>query len=641
MNVEQILGPDGLFARQVPHFEYRQTQVQLAQDLDRFLESDHRIFAAEAPTGLGKTYAMLVPALHQATLGKKILFLTKSLDLQEQLIKKDLPQVLAALGLDLKVSCLKGRSNYVCLRRCDEGQHIGFLDFGDMGTVSEAVSKWALEETVTGDLSELPHPHSHPALLNLASDWSKSLNVNCPFYSDCYYYNAVRQAQEADVLVSNYSLFFTYYSSGTPFPFEYDVLVCDEAHAIATSYRNASVVSFTWNKVFRQLERMPSELDSDLDIDIRTQMLTRLQTLQSHCGAYYEDCYTAEGVVIELYDSIITDNAEHISFLASHLEKSAAEKIALDPEGANSALINFKNDMNALAGAMALCFNTKLWPEWVFTISEEGARAMHVDCADPIADACTEWQEEREVKVVALSATLCVDQTFEFWAQETGLVPDVSYRYPSPFDLPSQMSFHVVNLGASVGDSDYDSRVARVIHRYATDQGGRTLALLSSHRLLREVEKFFQEAYDQGNALYALSVNEKSRSTALQEFRDVKGQNVVLLGLESFKEGIDLPGNQLTQVIVDRIPFDHPNNPVVLAKTEQLGREVFQKYQLPCAKMKLVQAMGRLIRTKTDRGRVVLLDKRATDPQKRSWRILDLFEGIRTTKVSVRDSASS
>lgn len=637
MNVDDYLGPKGLFAREVPDFSFRPGQLELARDLAAFFDSGESLFAAEAPTGLGKTFAFLVPALSGAAGGKKVLLLTKSLDLQEQLMNKDLPLVMGLMGLDLKVACLKGRGNYVCYRRAQESLTQGFLAFDDQGESSQRVVRWALEETKSGDMSELSYPSSHPAVQSLASHWIHSMGHNCPYYDRCYYYNALNAATEADVLVANYSLLFAYHAARLPFPFEFDLVVCDEAHALANSFRNTSTVPLTWKSTFKVLERMPDELDSERAFDVRNALVEGMQALQAQVALFTLDTpFGTDGKVITAYPPDVTDEAKHLALQAEELRKQAATLIERDPSSASVELTGFVKHLGELSHSLNLCFDTDLWPSWVFSLSDEGPKAMQVECSEDIPAVFFDVSD-RAVQVAAVSATLCVDGRFDFFSQETGLKPERTKRYPSPFDLPRQMSYHVVDLGCGVRDEPYPGRVARVVHRYALDQKGHTLVLLSSRRLLEAVEDFFVQAGELGNPLRALSVNELSRSEAIKEFRRLKGEGVVLLGLESFKEGLDLPGEQLTQVIIDRIPFEHIHNPVVLAKQEQLGSSCFMLYQLPAAKMNLVQAMGRLIRRDTDRGRVVLLDARALD--RKNWKVDRLYEGIFPRRVRVKDSS--
>ena len=230
------------------------------------------------------------------------------------------------------------------------------------------------------------------------------------------------------------------------------------------------------------------------------------------------------------------------------------------------------------------------------------------------------------VPVICASATLSAGDGFRFWEKETGISPEEQLALDSPFDLSSQMSIWVVDLGLKVTEGGYDERASRVIEKLCGDNGGRTLVLCSSMRLLRVVSERLK---GRPRDFLVLCQGDGPKGELLERFR--ADATSVLVGCLSFREGIDVPGEGLTQVILDRIPFPHPDDPLVRARRDLEGKESFIGSTLPMSRLLLRQAFGRLIRKKTDSGKAVLMDSRAlTRPD---WQILRDFEGVPLKRI--------
>ncbi|MDR1650052.1 MAG: ATP-dependent DNA helicase, partial [Synergistaceae bacterium] len=250
-----------------------------------------------------------------------------------------------------------------------------------------------------------------------------------------------------------------------------------------------------------------------------------------------------------------------------------------------------------------------------------------VVCADIVRDAL---ESEGPEKSILISATLSVAGDFSFWTRETGIMPDKTLVVDSPFDYANRMELLVVDIGMPVGAQGYDDRVCRVVRRLCDENNGRSLVLLSSLRLLRALAGRMRA---RPSGYEVLVQGDEPQKDLLRRFREVESS--VLIGSVSFREGVDVPGEGLTQVIIDRIPFSHPNDPMVHARNALEGRESFVRTALPNAKMFLRQAAGRLLRASTDHGRVALLDSRVLD--RRDWKILESLPPCKYRRLAIKE----
>lgn len=644
--MEEIFGSQGLLKSVLPDYEFRPQQLELAQAIDDFLYSPSRVLAGEAPTGIGKTFAALVPALKYIDAQDgQVLVLTSGLTLQDQLMRKDLPALLSLLGLDLSCSLLKGRNNYVCIRLAQELSDQGFLSFdGDAGQASQEIARW-LYETKNGELSKLSLTSNHPAVAAVASSWRTCMGNLCPHKANCFYSKAVRTAVTADVVVSNYHLYFAYHLGlGRPFPVEANILICDEAHRMASAAQSVAARTASQSEWLRLLRRIPSLKTLDTTW-LTTCGLegTNLQDKASSLRRHVESCFellqirVPDGKTMKRYPedlvSLVDDLASEAMTLSARvfdLKKLLQSNFDEEQLFPWLNLFQWGQDLEEQARTLLWCCDTSPWPSWAFWREVASLKSAPVTGADLIPGVFGDV--EQDLHVVALSATMTVDHSFQFWSAETGICPDVTHIVDSPFVLEDQMKIYVVDLGVAVTDQDYDRRVARVVRRYCLENGGATLVLLSSRRLLKKVGEHLKERSDD-DGFEVLVQGDRPRTELLEQFRTRDDQPRVLLGLSSFWEGVDVVGDALTQVIIDRIPFPHPGDPVVETRECLEGRQFFMKVLLPEAKMRLRQAVGRLIRSRNDHGRVVLLDGRIiTRPQ---WRVDSALPKIPIKKVQV------
>ncbi len=641
--MEKFFGPNGILEQRLPNFEFRRQQQDLAIKIEEFLRSDLHLLAAEAPTGVGKTYAMLIPAmLWAAENNETVLVLTSGITLQEQLIGKDIPALLDVLGLDLPYGLLKGRGNYACIRRAREIGQEGFLDFeGDRGKASRDISSW-LYSTETGDLSELALGDNHPAKERIASSYLTCIGSLCPYRDHCFYANVLRSASHWRIVVANYHVFFSYVlAQKKPFPVSYGLVLCDEAHKMEDAARSVTQISTDtreWKKLLRRapkLERIDSfllrsvgcgadefaakitELSRSSDV-LFEQITATLPDGQSFTD-YPEGLRTQTVEMLAKCDAVLRD----LRLLQDQLSDENWGHGAAE-EGKAAA---WGGELAEHRDALRWCSDVDNYPQWAYWREGSALKSLCVTGSEIIPPAF----DDEEIKVVALSATMTVDGSFEYWSAETGLAPDSEIVLDSPFDLEHQMEINIVDLGLKVVSSGYAETVAKVCRKYSLNNGGATLILLSSRRLLGVVS-----AYMKQNALKddlnVLVQGDLPRSELLGLFKENKRS--VLVGMASFREGIDVPGDALTQVIIDRIPFPHPDDPVGEARA-QMESNNFMKTVLPAAKMQLRQAAGRLVRSKTDRGKVVILDGRVIS--RSNWKILNILPKVPVKKFRIID----
>ncbi len=635
--MERYFGQNGLFRRRLAGFEYRRQQMELAERIDAFLGSGRRLLAAEAPTGVGKTYAMLVPAMLRAAENNcTVLVLTSGITLQEQLIGKDIPSLLAVLGLDLPYGLLKGRGNYACIRRARQIAQEGFLDFGgDRGQASRDIADW-LYGTETGDLSELDLGEGHPAREMIASSYLTCAGPLCPHRERCFYGRALRSAAGWRVVAANYHVFFSYaLGQGKPFPVEYGLLLCDEAHKMEEAARSVTRVCADrrdWKRLLRRAPRLdrfgaPLLRASGLDAGRFAERLAGLSNVSESLFSRLADSLPDGRGFSRYPDGLKADTADLLGRCDELLADMDSLGVPSSERGLSGGeeeggLSLWTGELKRLRDALRWCCGAENYPRWAYWREGETLKSSCVSGSGIVPAAFA-----GDARTVALSATMTVDGSFDYWAGETGLSPDETAALDSPFDLARQMEIDVVDLGMKVLDEGYADVVARVCRKFARENGGATLILLSSRRLLKTVSEYMGRMAEK-DGLNILAQGELPRTELLRLFR--ANDRCVLIGMASFREGIDVPGEALTQVIIDRIPFPHPGDPVGEARSRLEGRDNFMKVVLPSAKMQLRQAAGRLIRSGGDRGRVVILDGRIfTRPE---WNILASLPAVPVKK---------
>ena len=641
-SLEDFFTPSGFLARRLDKYEYRPQQLEFAVSVHKFLLDPLKsTMAAEAPPGVGKTFAVLIPAIMEAE-DRSILFLTAGIALQEQLIDKDLPKLRSVLGKNFSYGLLKGRSNYVCLRRAAAISNMFFQSSGDSPL---DLARW-LGETESGDFAELSLPAAHPLFFQAAASAGNCIGAHCPFRSRCFVIQSFRNAQDWQVIVANYHLFFSHILSGKgSFPVRYNWLVCDEAHRIPDAARSAATIEASSEHGGALLRpRALSGFESlfsrhDIDTPLFRERAAEARGALDALFALAELQYRQSEGITACNEELLHKGEE----LAAAFEKLLSPIRMLEDRfmsggfehdsdlGEAASVVNWIDDLNEFRRSMLWCLKVDNFPSWGYWRGSDakGAGALMsapVVCAEIVQNALSSESPDKSVMV---SATLALAGDFSFWTREAGVLPEEKLVVESPFDFESQMEILVVDVGVPVAAQGYDERVCRIVSKLCDDNGGRSLVLLSSIRLLRSVAGYMR---GREHAYEVLVQGDMPQRELLRRFREA--ETSALLGSVSFREGIDVPGDSLTQVIIDRIPFPHPNDPLVQARNALEKQKAFVKTILPNAKMFLRQAVGRLIRGHSDRGRVVLLDGRILDREE--WKVLEILPRCRFRRLSIK-----
>jgi len=570
---------------------------------------------------------------------KRILVLTAGIALQEQLIGKDIPNLIKLLKLDMPFGLLKGRRNYACLRKASTLDNSGYLDFNqDGGHASLIISEW-LRTTERGDLSELPLAPDSPAIMHVASSSKSCLGSNCPFMRKrCFIHSNFRIAQDWKIVVANYHLFFSHAAMGG-FPVSYDILICDEAHRISDCARSAFAIEASGDDVKRLFRPRQIQIHevflNKYSIDTK-EILEKMDMCLVNAESLFEllqllrdgESMTRqdEGLVKKVKELSASIDAmlRPMRLLDDAASDGAFNENALSAEAAD--VLNWKREVKEFQQAVTWCIEIGKYPEWAYWRSGNTVCSAPVKCPETISESIRVGEPE---KCFFVSATLAIENDFNFWIGETGVTPDKTLVVDSPFDFLTQMNGVVIPIEEKVGTSSYDDLVSRVVEKLCDNNGGRTLVLLSSLRLMRVVANKMKRKQREFNVFVQ---GELSHAELLNKFREDKTS--VLIGCVSFREGIDVPGDGLTQVIIDRIPFPHPYDPLNQARGELEGRDSFIRVTLPMAKIFLRQAVGRLIRNRTDKGQVVILDGRVLD--RKDWKVRESLPKTKFCKMIIK-----
>jgi ATP-dependent DNA helicase DinG len=603
-DLEDLLGGDGPLARNIEGFSPREQQQTLASAVARALQ-DMQTLVAEAGTGTGKTFAYLLPAL---LAGRRVLISTGTKTLQDQLFHRDLPAVRKAIGAPVKTALLKGRSNYLCRHRLATTAEQGLFDSRERVRELESVRQWATV-TKTGDIGELDVVAENSSLWPLVtSTQDNCLGQECPEFSRCHLLEARRAAQEADVVVVNHHLLLADMvlkedGFGEILP-GVDAVIVDEAHQlpdIATQYFGISVST-------RQLADWLQDLKAEYlrGAADMPELEAQLKGFDAALAALRP--LLAEGMGRQEWDAL--PNARR---LRAGLEDVSAVfeglKPSLDTLASRSrGLENCRERAELMQTRLAafLDDDQRRQVRWVEHFGRHTSfNLTPLDAAERFAAR----MQQNPSAWVFLSATLSVGGKFGHYRERLGVAEAEELLLGSPFDFARHALLYLPPRMPATDDPGYTRAVVAAARPVIEASGGRAFMLFTSHRALEEAAELLR-----GSLEYPLLVQgEMPRRRLLETFRELG--NAVLLGTSSFWEGVDVKGPALSVVIIDKLPFASPGDPVLKARLDLMkneGRNPFMEYQLPQAVIALKQGVGRLIRDATDKGVMMLCDPRVT-----------------------------
>lgn len=654
--LSDIFAPDGPIAKAMPDYRPRQAQLELAQAIEEALR-DHSTLIAEAGTGTGKTWAYLVPAFLS---GSKVLVSTGTRTLQDQLFRRDLPRLRKALALPINVALLKGRGNYVC------HYHLERLSGDDRALKSRAeisqlrhIQVFA-QQSKSGDKSELtPVPEEADIWSRVTSTRENCLGQECPNVRDCFVLKARRQAQEADLVVVNHALFMADLALReegiTDLLPAVELVVFDEAHQlpdIATRFLGSSVSSHqlldlaraaeaaglayarestNWSEVGRKIEHAARELRlAAAPIDKLPGRKATFQAIPN--AAEFDAALAALLEVLDASTALLGVVSE------KHPDLAAVAKTCLDIRAklyqwsqpdrqGNNALKPAKPEGEA--GAAAKEKDTSAAVRWV----EHSLHHMRLHSAPlSVAQIFSRYRGKDQAWVLT-SATLSVHGDFGHFMRQLGLWDARTESWNSPFDYAGQGVLYVPKNLPLPSDRDFNQKFVDTLMPLIKTCSGGVLVLCTTLRAVDRIAELLEERFeDEDIDRLLLRQGESSRGVLLERFR--AGKNAVLVGSASFWEGIDVPGDALTLVAIDKLPFAPPDDPVLEARLNLCrtqGGNPFMEYQLPEAAIALKQGAGRLIRSEQDWGVLMVGDARIVEKPygKLLWRGLPPFARTR------------
>jgi len=604
-NSEQALGPGGPFERGMRAFTPRPVQQELAGRIDTALR-DGGALVAESGTGTGKTFAYLVPAVLS---GLKVIISTYTKNLQEQLFKRDLPAVCETLNVAPRAALLKGRGNYVCLHRLEiAGDAESFLHDRDRAALENVRSWVQRHRRGSGDIAEISGvDEASPVWPLVTSTPENCLGGECRFYQECYVNKARQAALAADILVVNHHLFcadlglrvdgFANLLPGA------DAVIFDEAHklaGVASVFLGTTVGGGQILELCRDLAREEDNEQSQVRGLLNTAERVEREIGRVRAGLpdevtrlSWDDAQRQFALGATLQGLIAA-----LGELADLLEVAAPAGEGLKRCWERSLQLAGKLSDIADAGAHAQI-------RWVETTAK--SFRLHVTPRD-VGASLSRYLDPSEKTFIYTSATLSVNGRFDYFLEQVGAHGADTVSLPSPFDYQTQALLLVPQDLPDPRAPGYIERVVDIAAPVITAARGRTFLLFTSHRALRRAAELLRE---RATDWVFLVQGEAPRNALLERFR--RTPSAVLLGSASFWEGVDVQGAALTCVMIDKLPFEYPDEPVLQARfadMEEQGKRPFVDYQLPNAVIALRQGVGRLIRDATDKGALVLFDPR-------------------------------
>jgi ATP-dependent DNA helicase DinG len=610
--VDDAFASDGPIARALPGFEPREGQLRMARLIERgFMENVHTV--VEAGTGVGKSLAYLVPALRA---GARVVISTGTIALQEQLVRKDIPLVTQALGVDARVVLLKGRSHYLCKAKFEKESGARLIA---PSIAVERLWAWA-ERTETGDRAELDFTPRADDWETLDADADDCIGEYCHRFAECHFFAKRDAARYADIVVVNHALFFLDLASGGALLPAYDFVILDEAHQAekyATAALTATLSPVSVHRMMRKLHRtyaIPGAYDAELDEGMRRLQQTLAQVPgDKYPVAANEGLGDVLPVMRETFYRL--ENWLHANWkdalrkpTDNEAEAERRRDLALRSVAAHVATVDRieRAAQQAATGAVpADEIDAVAWVE-----RGEGGERYEVNAAPfTVADFLRATLFARTRSVVLTSATISAAGSFAFLMSSLGIDDAQQLVAPSPFDYARQARLYVAPPKLNPKAADFARRAAPLIEEILDRTAGRAFVLFTSYARMREVYGLLRERL----AFPTKVQGDLPRSALLDWFRSTR--HAVLFATATFWEGIDVVGDALSCVVIDRLPFPSPSEPLVAARIAALeaqGRSGFEHYMIPSAIVRLKQGFGRLIRSSTDRGVVALLDGRAT-----------------------------
>jgi len=631
--MQSIFGPDGLIAKTHPEYEHRPGQIAMAEAVLRAFKQKHHLIV-EAGTGTGKTLAYLVPAIAAAcSSGARVVISTGTKNLQEQLMDKDIPFLREILPAKFRAAVMKGRNNYACLHRIKRAESTPFLEGLEQIDQFDEVFRW-VTQTETGDRGELANlPENLPFWRHIDARSDTCLGLKCPDYEPCFITRMRQRAVDADVVVVNHHLFFADLALrngayGAVLP-DYAAVILDEAHQIedvASEYFGSQVSSYQLDDLLRDVSYLKIE-DRDTEKELtrvtaRIQRFADLFWISFHEGRGLEGRFTltrrarpaaqaerdwgGDAPIVDVTDAEPTGHRPNDAYAAldnvlHRLETTLAivQDASADAESILRRTRQLRFDLNFIVSASDRQF--------VYWIERRGRgvflRASPIDVSGLLQDKLF----EKIPTVILTSATLSSGSNFRFIRERLGLDEGEEMIAESIFDFQNQAVLYLPGTMPDPRAPQWGRAAAEEVIKIINATEGRAFVLSTSFAGMNEMFERVAAQIDYPSFVQGSA----SKGELLKKFRATP--HAVLFATSSFWQGVDVRGEQLSCVIIDKLPFAVPSDPIIAARQrhiEEQGGSSFYEYSVPQAIITLKQGLGRLIRSTTDRGVLAVLDPR-------------------------------
>lgn len=606
LSIEAVFGDRGLLASRLDRFEFRPGQLEYARAIQKAIDQEHFLIA-EAGTGTGKTLGYLVPAILS---GKKAVVSTGTKNLQEQIFFKDIPFLQELLPISFSATLMKGRSNYLCLRKYKLFQQQPLFDFIEDAQLFKKIETWALH-TATGDRAEIAGlPETYQPWERIAASAETCSAQRCPLYRDCFVTRMRMRAAKADIVLINHHLFMTDmiirtagYNEIIP---PYDIIIFDEAHqleSVATQHLGIMVSHHRIEELVRDIQREMAAAHAE-GLKDTTQVLSVLLSLsQQFFAAFYRppESYRikADHVSEKLWDNYHA-LVEALSSLCGHIDRM--QKKTDELEQCRYRVLTIAQELSTI-----LNLDSATQVSWCeLRGSGVTLHSSPIEVGNELAELLYPYIRT----IVFSSATLSTNGTFAYFKRRVGLdniAPPDEIIIPSHFDFASQAILYLPNDMPNPDSAQFVARAAEDIEQVIALTRGRAFILFTSYRNMHEAYAILKDRLPYPVLLQGST----PRHEMLEEFKE--NISSVLFATSSFWEGVDVMGEALSCVIIDKLPFASPSEPLQEARIEHSaarGENPFLSYQVPQAIITLRQGFGRLIRSRSDRGILCLLDPR-------------------------------